>query len=78
MTSVYIKLVIANAQGMGGRTIASVPAKHMVAVAAGVILKGIEDGETYITIGDVPDKYKNDVIAALDAEGYGADGTILE
>lgn len=57
MTSVYVKLVIA-----GSREISSVPTKHIVEVAKRVIEKGAEDGETYITIDDVPEKYKEAVI----------------
>ena len=49
--------------------ISSVPAKHIVEVAKRVIEKGAEDGETYITIDDVPEKYKA-VIEALKADGY--------
>ena len=45
MKNIYIKLVIA------GRNIATVPARDIVGVAAGVIIKGAEDGEEYITIG---------------------------
>ncbi len=73
MTSVYVRLVIA-----GSRKIGNVPAKHIVDVAAAVIIKGAENGEVYITIDDVPEKYKEDVIAALEAEGYDSDGNYLE
>lgn len=73
MTSVYVRLVIT-----GTRKISSVPAKHIVDVAAAVIIKGAENGEVYITIDDVPEKYKEDVIAALEAEGYDSDGNYLE
>ena len=69
MTSVYVKLVIA-----GSREISSVPAKHIVEVAKRVIEKGAEDGETYITIDDVPEKYKEAVIEALKADGYDENG----
>lgn len=73
MTSVYVRLVIA-----GSRKISSVPAKHIVDVATAVIIKGAEEGEVYITIDDVPEKYREDVIAALEAEGYDSDGNYLE
>lgn len=73
MTSVYVKLVIA-----GSRKIGKVPEKHIVDVATAVIIKGAENGEVYITIDDVPEKYKADVIAALEAEGYDSDGNYLE
>lgn len=72
MTKIYIKLVIA-----GSRTIAGIPAKHIVDVAAGVIIKGAEDGEIYATIDDVPEKYKQEVIDALAAEGYDENGAPL-
>lgn len=65
MTSVYIKLVIA-----GTRTIASVPAKNIVAVAVGVLEKGADDGKEYATIDDVPDKYKEEVKEKLRLDGY--------
>ena len=51
MKNIYIKLVIA------GRDIATIPARDIVGVAAGVIIKGAENGEGYITIGDVPEKH---------------------
>lgn len=73
MTSVYVRLVIA-----GSRKIENVPTKHIVDVAAAVIIKGAESGEVYITIDDVPEKFKENVIAALEAEGYDGDGNYLE
>lgn len=73
MKNIYIKLVIA-----GSRTIASVPPKHIAEVAAGVIIKGAENGETYITIDDVPDKYRAAAIEALEAEGYDENGGLIE
>ena len=39
-----------------------------------MIEKGAEDGETYITIDDVPEKYKEAVIEALKADGYDENG----
>lgn len=71
MKNIYIKLVIA------GRDIATVPKIHLVDVAAGVIIKGAEDGTHYITIGDVPERYRADVIAALEAEGYDENGDLV-
>ena len=65
MVSVYTKLVIANALGKGGRTIASVPANLLVDVAVAVIQQGYEDNQTYITIDDVPEKYQEAVKARL-------------
>lgn len=70
MTAVYIKLVIANALGNGGRAIDSVPAKHIVDVAVGVIVAGIEDGADYITIEDVPEKYRAAVREKLEEQGF--------
>ena len=61
MKNIYIKLVIA------GRDIATIPARDIVGVAAGVIVKGAEDGEAYITIEDVPDRHRAATIAALEA-----------
>ena len=49
-------------------------AKHIVEVAKRVIEKGAEDGETYITIDDVPEKHKEAVIEALKADGYDENG----
>lgn len=72
MKNIYIKLVIA------GRNIATIPARDIVGVAAGVIVKGAEDGEKYITIGDVPEKYRAAVIAALEADGYDENGDPIE
>lgn len=72
MKKIYIKLVIA------GRDIATIPAPDIVGVAAGVIVKGTEDGKEYITIGDVPDKHKKAVISALEAEGYDEHGEPIE
>lgn len=69
MTSVYVKLVI-----VGSREISGVPTKHIVEVAKRVIEKGAEDGETYITIDDVPEKHKEAVIEALKADGYDENG----
>ena len=72
MKNIYIKLVIA------GRNIATIPARDIVGVAAGVIIKGAENGEEYITIGDVPEKYRAAVIAALEADGYDENGDPVE
>lgn len=72
MKNIYIKLVIA------GRGIATIPARDIVGVAAGVIIKGAEDGEEYITIEDVPDKHRAATIAALKAEGYNEHGEPIE
>lgn len=72
MKKIYIKLVIA------GRDIATIPAPDIVGVAAGVIIKGAEDGEEYITIEDVPDKYRAATITALEAEGYDEHGEPIE
>lgn len=72
MKNIYIKLVIA------GRGIATIPARDIVGVAAGVIIKGAENGEEYITIGDVPEKYRAAVIAALEADGYDEHGEPIE
>lgn len=72
MKKIYIKLVIA------GRDIATIPAPDIVGVAAGVIIKGAEDGEEYITIEDVPDKYRAATVAALEAEGYDEHGEPIE
>lgn len=72
MKNIYIKLVIA------GRDIATIPARDIVDVAAGVIIKGAEDGEAYITIEDVPDKHRAATIAALSAEGYDEHGEPIE
>lgn len=71
MKNIYIKLVIA------GRSIATIPARDMVDVAAGVIVKGAENGTEYITIDDVPEKYRAAVIAALETEGYDEHGEPL-
>lgn len=68
MKNIYIKLVI------GGRDIKTIPARDIVGVAAGVIVKGAEDGAAYITIGDVPDRYRNAVIEELAAGGYDENG----
>ena len=57
MKNIYIKLVIA------GRDIATIPARDIVGVAAGVIIKGAENGEGYITIGDVPEKHRAAVVS---------------
>lgn len=72
MKNIYIKLVIA------GRNIATIPARDIVGVAAGVIIKGAEDGEEYITIGDVPEKYRAAVIDTLEADGYDENGDPVE
>mgnify|MGYP006968286341 FL=1 len=72
MKKIYIKLVIA------GRNIATIPAPDIVGVAAGVIIKGAEDGEKYITIGDVPEKRRAAVIDALKADGYDENGDPIE
>lgn len=68
MKNIYIKLVIA------GRNIATIPARDIVGVAAGVIIKGAENGTEYITIEDVPEKHRAAVIAQLEAEGYDEHG----
>lgn len=68
MTAVYIKLVIADSRKIG-----SVPEKHIVDVAVGVILKGYEDGMEYITIEDVPAKYRKQVCEKLAEEGFDLD-----
>lgn len=73
MKSTYIKLVIA-----GRRSIESIKEKDIVDVAVGVIIKGVEDGVKYITIEDVPDKYKAKVIEELEAEGYKENGEPIE
>lgn len=65
MNSVYIILVIA-----GSRTIDSMPPKNIVAVAAGVLEKGIDDGKEYATIEDVPEKYRSAVVAKMIEDGY--------
>ena len=72
MKNIYIKLVIA------GRDIATIPARDIVGVAAGVIIKGAENGEGYIMIGDVPEKHRAAVIAALEADGYDEHGEPIE
>lgn len=72
MKNIYIKLVIA------GRNIATIPTPDIVGVAAGVIVKGAEKGKQYITIGDVPEKYRAAVIAALEADGYDENGDPIE
>lgn len=72
MKNIYIKLVIA------GRNIATIPAPDIVGVAAGVIVKGAEKGKQYITIGDVPEKYRAAVIDALEADGYDENGDPVE
>lgn len=72
MKNIYIRLVIA------GRDIATIPAPDIVGVAAGVIVKGAEKGKQYITIGDVPEKYRAAVIAALEADGYDENGDPVE
>lgn len=72
MKKIYIKLVIA------GRNIATIPAPDIVGVAAGVIIKGTEDGKKYITIGDVPEKRRAAVIDALKADGYDENGDPIE
>lgn len=72
MKNIYIKLVIA------GRNIATIPAPDIVGVAAGVIVKGAEKGKQYITIGDVPEKYRAAVIDALEADGYDENGDLIE
>ena len=73
MKSAYVILVI-----NGRKKIKSIPPTDIVDVAAAVIIKGTEKGEVYITIDDVPEKYREDVIAALEAEGYDSDGNYLE
>ena len=65
MVSVYAKLVIANYLGKGGRTIDNVPANLIVDVAVAVIRKGYEDGKTYITVDDVPEKYRQAVMEII-------------
>lgn len=65
MKNVYMKLVIA-----GARTIASLPKKYIVEVAVGVIEQGIDDGEEYATLEDVPEAYRNEVEEKLIEDGY--------
>lgn len=72
MKNIYIKLVIA------GRDIATIPKNEIVGVAAGVIIRGAQDGVEYITIDDVPSKYRQNVIDELEAEGYDEHGEPTE
>lgn len=65
MKNLYIRLVIA-----GSRTIDSIPPQHIVDVAVGVLEKGIDDGEEYATLDDVPEKYREDVVQQLIEDGY--------
>jgi len=63
--NLYIRLVIA-----GSRTIDSIPPKHIVDVAVGVLEKGIDDGEEYATLDDVPEEYREEVKEQLINDGY--------
>ncbi len=72
MKNIYIKLVIA------GRNIATIPVRDIVSVAAGVIIKGAENGTTYITIEDIPDKYRAATVKELKTEGYNEYGEPIE
>lgn len=65
MKNLYIRLVIA-----GSRTIDSIPPQHIVDVAVGVLERGIDDGEEYATLDDVPEKYREDVVQQLIEDGY--------
>ena len=65
MKNLYIRLVIA-----GSRTIDSIPPQHIVDVAVGVLEKGIDDGEEYATLDDVPEKYREVVVQQLIEDGY--------
>lgn len=65
MKNLYIRLVIA-----GSRTIDSIPPQHIVDVAVSVLEKGIDDGEEYATLDDVPEKYREDVVQQLIEDGY--------
>ena len=65
MKNLYIRLVIA-----GSRTIDSIPSQHIVDVAVGVLERGIDDGEEYATLDDVPEKYREDVVAQMIEDGY--------
>lgn len=65
MKNLYIRLVIA-----GSRTIDSIPPQHIVDVAVGVLERGIDDGEEYATLDDVPEKYREDVVAQMIEDGY--------
>lgn len=67
MTAIYVKLII-----LGSRTLDSVPPKDLPKVAAALIIKGTDDGETYITIDDIPEKYREAVAEELEKEGYDA------
>lgn len=65
MKNLYIRLVIA-----GSRTIDSIPPQHIVDVAVGVLERGIDDGEEYAALDDVPEKYREDVVAQMIEDGY--------
>lgn len=65
MKNLYIRLVIA-----GSRTIESIPSKHIVDVAVGVLERSIDDGEEYATLDDVPEEYREEVKAQLIEDGY--------
>lgn len=65
MKNVYVKLVIA-----GSRTIDSIPEKHIVDVAVEVIEQGMDKGEEYITLDEIPEEYQAEVVARLEADGY--------
>lgn len=65
MKNLYIRLVIA-----GSRTIDSIPPQHIVDVAVGVLERGIDNGEEYATLDDVPEKYREDVVQQLIEDGY--------
>ncbi len=65
MKNLYIRLVIA-----GSRTIDSIPPQHIVDVAVGVLERGIDDGEEYATLDDVPEKYREEVTQRMTEDGY--------
>lgn len=65
MNNLYIRLVI-----LGSRTIGSIPPRNIVDVAVGVLKRGYDDGEDYATLDDVPEKYREEVAAQLNADGY--------
>lgn len=65
MKNLYIRLVIA-----GSRTIESIPSKHIVDVAVGVLERGIDDGKEYATLDDIPEEYREEVKAKLIEDGY--------
>lgn len=65
MKNLYIRLVKA-----GSRTIDSLPPKHIVEVAVGVIEDGYDEGKVYATIEDVPEEYREEVMQQLIEDGY--------